>query len=157
LQERDRDEVHSALELQIGDELGGFAGDVSRRGNIAGLEHFQGLALDDVDFFDLDSEAFEDIAHRLTGAAAHLVDVHPAAVELFDRRDVATGDQMDFFVEQLGNVYDFVVILAERQVGAAKAVKNAQLGEANVHASQVAHVAYVLRAADANDRQNPEL
>ncbi len=157
LRERDRDEVHSALELQVRYQLSGLAGDVGRRRNLAGLKHFKSLALDDVDFFDLDSKALEDIAHGLARAAARLVNVHLAAVELLDRGDVAAGDQMHFFVEQLGDVDDFVVILAERLVGAAKAVKHAQLGEADVHPFQVAHVANILRAADADDRQNPEL
>src|SRR5215831_368727 len=149
LRERDRDEVYSALELQIRDQLGGFAGDVSRRGNLSGLEHFKSPALDYIDFFDLDPKALEDIAHRLAPTAPSLVNVHLAAVELFDRRNVTTGDQMHFFVEQLGDVDDFVVVFAERLVGAAKAVKNAQLGEADVHSSQVAYVANVLRPADA--------
>src|SRR5215470_921897 len=156
LRERDRDEVYSAHELQIRDQLGGFAGDVSRRRNLTGLEHFKSPTLDYVDFFDLDPEALEDVAHRLARTAPSLVNVHLAAVELFDRRNVTTGDQMHFFVEQLGDVDDFVVVFAERLVGAAKAIKNAQLGEADVHSSQVAYVANVLRPADADDWKNPE-
>src|SRR5579871_1528255 len=156
LRERDRDEVYSVLELHIGDELRGFAGDVSGRGDLTGLEHFKRLALDDVDHFDLDTEALENVAHGLTGAAARLVDVDFAAVEVSDRRDVAGGDQVHLFIEQLGDVDDLVVILAERLIGAAKAVKHAQLGEADVHPFEIPHVANILRTADADDRQDPE-
>src|SRR5215470_20153207 len=63
---------------------------------------------------------------------------------------------MHLFVEQFGNIHDFVVVLAERLVGAAKAVENAQLSKSDVHAFQVAHVANVLVSPDADDRKNPK-
>src|SRR5579871_202026 len=133
-----------------------LAGDQRRRRDLAAPHLLERLKLRHADFFDLDAERVEEVAHRVAGAAALGVEVDLETAQLLDRRDVGPGDEMDLFIEQLGDVDDLVFGLPHAFIGAAEVVEDAGLRQADVDAAQVAHVADVARAANAGDRQDAQ-
>jgi hypothetical protein len=92
------------------------------------------------------------------GAAADVAEIDLFSRELIERRDAGVGanDDVHLLVEQLGNVDDLVVDIADF-AGAPEGVEQARLGDAEIDALEEADITDVLCTALADDRQDAEL
>src|SRR5262249_32658187 len=108
LREGDRHEMQTISKHQPGHRPHRLAGNQHRGGDFAALDLLDGFGLRHADFFDLDIERFEDVAHRVAGSAALGVEIDLEALQLVDRGDAGAGDEVDLLVEQLGDVDNLV-------------------------------------------------
>jgi hypothetical protein len=105
-----------------------------------------GLGLRQAHVLDLQVQILEDVAHRIVGATANLIDIHLLAMQLLDRRDVGARRQMHFRIVWFGSIHDLVVEQARLLVRMTEIVQDAHLRQAEVDTLQAADVANSLRS-----------